>query len=365
MPSAGWTSVCRAFTSRTSVDPWSCPCLTTPALTTPWQFWRPGGTGWRRGEWAWWFQVTNQHGPWEWDTQRTKLWLRALVNFCASKMRLVLHFFTACQIFIHSAQLLLTFLQVTIWFLQDDIMLPQRVRLQLESSLLHPNSLIGSRISRLPQGSTERYTRWINSLTPDQLQTQAFTSHGPTVVMPTWFCSRKLFQKVGPFNEGGKGVPEDLLFFYQHLRQGGSLVRVNECLLVYRYHEEAATHSVTEETMWKLRLDFLQERVLSQWEHFTIWSAGKQGRKLFRSLSPSTQKKVRAFCDVDVKKIKRGFYTYEESQERPKPRVPVLDFREACGPFIICVKLDMTGGELEENLSSLHLKEGIDYYHFS
>uniref|UniRef100_A0A3P9H932 UDP-GlcNAc:betaGal beta-1,3-N-acetylglucosaminyltransferase like 1 n=1 Tax=Oryzias latipes TaxID=8090 RepID=A0A3P9H932_ORYLA len=247
----------------------------------------------------------------------------------------------------------------------DDIMLPQRVRLQLESSLLHPNSLIGSRISRLPQGSTERYTRWINSLTPDQLQTQAFTSHGPTVVMPTWFCSRKLFQKVGPFNEGGKGVPEDLLFFYQHLRQGGSLVRVNECLLVYRYHEEAATHSVTEETMWKLRLDFLQERVLSQWEHFTIWSAGKQGRKLFRSLSPSTQKKVRAFCDVDVKKIKRGFYTYEESQERPKPRVPVLDFREACGPFIICVKLDMTGGELEENLSSLHLKEGIDYYHFS
>lgn len=37
MPSAGWTSVCRAFTSRTSVDPWSCPCLTMPAqCVTPW-----------------------------------------------------------------------------------------------------------------------------------------------------------------------------------------------------------------------------------------------------------------------------------------------------------------------------------------
>ena len=46
------------------------------------------------------------------------------------------------------------------------------------------------------------------------------------------------------------------------------------------------------ETIWKLRVDFLQERVLSQWESFTIWNAGKQGRKLYRSLSPANQKKV-------------------------------------------------------------------------
>ncbi|XP_037546115.1 UDP-GlcNAc:betaGal beta-1,3-N-acetylglucosaminyltransferase-like protein 1 [Nematolebias whitei] len=247
----------------------------------------------------------------------------------------------------------------------DDIMLPQRVRLQYEASLLRPNFLIGCRVQRLPEGSTERYTRWINSLTQDQLVTQVYTSHGPTVVMPTWFCSRRLFLKVGLFDEGGKGVPEDLLFFYQLLRQGGSLFRVDQSLLVYRYHEKATTHSVTEETIWKLRVDFLQERVLSQWENFTIWNAGKQGRKLYRSLNPINQKKVKAFCDVDANKIQKGFYTYEESEERPKPKVPILHYKDATSPFIICVKLDMTGGVLEENLNSLQLKEGTDCYHFN
>ncbi|XP_071783839.2 queuosine-tRNA galactosyltransferase isoform X2 [Centroberyx gerrardi] len=247
----------------------------------------------------------------------------------------------------------------------DDVMLPQRVRLQYEASVLHPDSLIGCGVRRIPEGSTERYTRWINTITQDQLTTQVYTSHGPTVVMPTWFCSRSWFQRVGPFDEGGKGVPEDLLFFYQSLRRGGGVARVDHCLLVYRYHEKAATHSVLEETIWNLRVDFLQERVLSQWESFTIWNAGKQGRKLYRCLNPANQKKVKAFCDVDENKIQKGFYTYEESKERPKPKIPVLHYKEASSPFIICVKLDMTGGVLEENLKSLQLREGADYFHFN
>ncbi|XP_068995803.1 queuosine-tRNA galactosyltransferase isoform X1 [Embiotoca jacksoni] len=247
----------------------------------------------------------------------------------------------------------------------DDVMSPQRVRLQYNVSLLHPNALVGCRVQRVPEGSTERYTRWINTLSQEQLITQVYTSHGPTVVMPTWFCSRKWYLKVGPFDERGKGVPEDLLFFYQSLRQGGRLFRVDRCLLIYRYHEKAATHSVTEETIWKLRVNFLQERVLSQWENFTIWNAGRQGRKLYRCLSPTNQKKVKAFCDVDENKIQKGFYTYEESKERPKPRIPILHYSKASAPFVICVKLDMTGGVLEEKLDSLQLKEGTDYFHFN
>ncbi|XP_030636262.1 queuosine-tRNA galactosyltransferase [Chanos chanos] len=247
----------------------------------------------------------------------------------------------------------------------DDIMLPQRVRLQYERAILHPNAIVGCQVRRIPEGSTERYTRWINSLSPEQLLTQVYTSHGPTVVMPTWFCSRDWYQKVGPFDEGGKGVPEDLLFFYESLCRGGGVIRLNQCLLLYRYHPHAATHSVLEDTIWNLRVDFLQQKVINQWNSFTIWNAGKQGRKLYRSLSPANQKKVKAFCDVDENKIKKGFYTYEESKERPKPKIPVLHFKESSPPYIVCVKLDMTGGALEENLLSLQLKEGVDYYHFN
>lgn len=43
-----------------------------------------------------------------------------------------------------------------------------------------------------------------------------------------------------------QGVPEDLLFFYQHLRKGGGVLRVDQTLLLYRYHPHAATHSVLE-----------------------------------------------------------------------------------------------------------------------
>ncbi|XP_077183700.1 queuosine-tRNA galactosyltransferase isoform X4 [Paroedura picta] len=199
----------------------------------------------------------------------------------------------------------------------DDVMMPQRIRLQWEVAIQHPKSIVGCQVKREPAEATERYTRWINSLTNEQLVTQVFTSHGPTVIMPTWFCSREWFCHVGKFDEGGKGIPEDLLYFYEHLRKGGEVFRVDQCLLLYRYHPQAATHSVLEETIWTHRLLFLEERILSCWISFTIWNAGKQGRKFFRSLSPTNQKK------------------------------------------------DLTGGQFEENLSQLNLKEGVDYHHFN
>ncbi|XP_061031144.1 UDP-GlcNAc:betaGal beta-1,3-N-acetylglucosaminyltransferase-like protein 1 isoform X2 [Eubalaena glacialis] len=128
----------------------------------------------------------------------------------------------------------------------DDVMMPQRVRLQHAAAVRHPTSIIGCQVRREPPNSTERYTRWINQLAPNQLLTQVFTSNGPTVIMPTWFCSRAWFSHVGPFDEGGRGVPEDLLFFHEHLRKGGGLVRVDQSLVLYRYHPGAATHSVLE-----------------------------------------------------------------------------------------------------------------------
>ncbi|XP_039332587.1 queuosine-tRNA galactosyltransferase isoform X3 [Saimiri boliviensis] len=215
----------------------------------------------------------------------------------------------------------------------DDVMMPQRVRLQHQAAVQHPSSV--------------------------------FTSNGPTVIMPTWFCSRAWFSHVGPFDEGGRGVPEDLLFFYEHLRKGGGVIRVDQSLLLYRYHPQAATHSVLEATIWTHRVRFLEEQALPRWAAFTIWNAGKQGRRLYRSLTAANRHKVVAFCDVDEKKIRKGFYCHEDSQERPKPRIPILHFRAARPPFIICVKLDLTGGAFEDNLRSLHLQEGQDFLHFS
>jgi len=246
----------------------------------------------------------------------------------------------------------------------DDVMHSERVERQLEVCQLNQTAIIGSRFHREPENSTERFTQWANSLTPDQLHTQAFTSHGPTVIMPTWFCHRKVYDSVGGFDEGGKGVPEDLIFFYSHLSHGGSLTRVDQDLLMYRFHPQCQTFSVKEETIWKWRVDYLEQQILKDWSHFSIWNAGKQGRKLYRSLSKENQNKVSMFCDVDEKKILKQFYIYEESKDRPKPKVPIVHFTQVIPPVIICIKMNLSGN-FEQNLASLRLKEGRDYIHFN
>jgi glycosyltransferase involved in cell wall biosynthesis len=247
----------------------------------------------------------------------------------------------------------------------DDVMRSDRITEQYTVARAHPEAIVGSCFSREPKKSTERYTRWCNSLTPSQLYTQAFTAFGPTVIKPTWFFARGVFDRAGPFCEDGKGVPEDLLFFYKHLSVGGKVMRIDLPLVMYRYHPHCATHSVHRDTIWKLRVKAIQEFVLCKWSQFTIWNAGKQGRRLFRSLAPENQAKVVAFCDVDSKKLSLGHYIHEESKNIPKPRVPIIHYKDAKPPLLLCIKWDLTGGEFERNLDSLGLKEGEDYYHFS
>lgn len=46
-------------------------------------------------------------------------------------------------------------------------------------------------------------------------------------------------------------------------------------------------------TIWSHRVRFLEERALPHWATFTIWNAGRQGRRLYRSLTPGARAKVR------------------------------------------------------------------------
>ncbi|KAJ8718464.1 hypothetical protein PYW08_002701 [Mythimna loreyi] len=247
----------------------------------------------------------------------------------------------------------------------DDVMHPHRIYLQWKAAKLNQNTLIGSQISRVPENSTPRYTHWANNLTTKQLKIQIYTSNGPTLLMPTWFCHRSVYDRVGGFVETGHGTPEDLLFFYEHLDKGGDIYRVDKELVVYTYHEGAASFSVKREHIWNIQLDRLQNCVIPHWDYFTVWNAGKAGRKLVRSLSPDNLNKVKAFCDVDKNKIGKIVELYCPIERRVITKLPVIHFTEAKPPILICMKLDLTNGEFERNLKSLNLIEGIDYVLFS
>ncbi|VDN51247.1 unnamed protein product [Dracunculus medinensis] len=178
-------------------------------------------------------------------------------------------------------------------------------------------TLFGTNFFRDPAKSTFRYADWANSITGNRLYHQIFTSHGPTLVAPTWFFSRKLYDLVGGFCERyGSGFPEDLEFFYNALRIGCKLHKVEKTLVLYRYHPACASLNVSKEMIWKMRLSQFQELVLSNWKSFTIWNAGKQGKHFFNSLTKENQKKVVAFCDVDAKKIYRGCYEHFDAELR-------------------------------------------------
>ncbi|EEC03387.1 glycosyltransferase, putative, partial [Ixodes scapularis] len=243
----------------------------------------------------------------------------------------------------------------------DDIMHPDRIQKQYEAATRSPPNIVGSRFHRLPEGSTERYSSWANLLGHEKLEVQVFTSHGPTVIMPTWFCSRQVFEAVGGFDERGKGIPEDLIFFYRHLDLGGRVVRVDCDLLTYRYHPQQTTFSISESTIWDVRMERLRRTVLVHWTSFTIWNAGKQGRRFYRSLDPENRRKGTGTC---------------RQQVSPELRCSV------CVTYMLFVGLfqvyfyewdtlwhvllqDLTDGSFEANLASLNLKEGVDYIHFA
>ena len=175
---------------------------------------------------------------------------------------------------------------------------------------------------------------------------------------------RSVFERVGGFSSAGRGHPEDQEFILRHVFEfGGKVFRVDKVLLLYRFHEGCETLGVAESSIWKIRLEFLEKYFLSNWRTFSIWSAGKQGRRLFRDLAGKHQKSVEAFCDVDEKKIGKH-YEYQETKIQPRPKYPIVHFSNVKPPFVVAVKTDLHEGGLEENIRSLNLEEGRDFVHF-
>ncbi len=234
----------------------------------------------------------------------------------------------------------------------DDMMAPGRVGAQLPAAAARPRAIVGCRFDRTPPGSTARYTAWANRLTPAELYTQAYREL--TVINPTWFMARAVFERAGGY-PAGRG--EDLRLFYSHLDAGGELHIVDEVLLTYRYSAGSFSSSVPRRLLFAIRSEALERRVLASWPRFSIWGAGRDGKYFFGCLSPAARARVTAFIDVDVRKVGGSHSRHDAAP------VPIVHFTDAVRPFIVCVAMDRGGG-LEENVRSLGLTEGVDYYHF-
>lgn len=91
--------------------------------------------------------------------------------------------------------------------------------------------------------------------------------------------------------------------------------------------------------IWNLRVERLERVILEKWKKFTIWNAGKQGRKLYNCLTQRNKNKVEAFCDVDINKINQKYIHYDPITRKTEKAIDIVHFREANSPFVICVKM--------------------------
>lgn len=142
--------------------------------------------------------------------------------------------------------------------------------------------------------------------------------------------ARGTFEKVGGYDERYPGIPEDMLFFYKHLRLGGGLFKVDRTLQLYRYHQTSTSGGIHRHTLLQTRARELEETVLKHWKRFSIWGAGRDGKKLFMSFSDnSIRDKVTAFADVDKNKI-NSFYVDIHSNRK----IPIIHYQKIRSPFI-------------------------------
>mmetsp|Transcript_13243 Transcript_13243/g.21567 ORF Transcript_13243/g.21567 Transcript_13243/m.21567 type:complete len:406 (+) Transcript_13243:1108-2325(+) len=243
----------------------------------------------------------------------------------------------------------------------DDVSEPTRIEDQLEACRRFPHSIVGSLFVRIPEDATVRYSRWCNEMSDIDRFHQRFREL--TIVQPTWFIKRHVWQRVGGYPSS---LAEDLRFFYRHLEwcnaneipQEEQLFVVKKPLIQYRHLSGSTSSKTPRKFLFNIKAKAIERDVLSKWDSFTIWGAGRDGKDFFKMLSPETQNKVVAMCDIDPKKIKRGYHN-----KQLKKKIPVVHFSQAKSPIIACVAMDR-GGEFEKNLASLNLKEGVDYFHF-
>ena len=252
----------------------------------------------------------------------------------------------------------------------DDVCQPTRVEKQLEMAKKHKNAIVGSGFTRVPKDSTTFYTDWCNSLTEKQIYLQQYREL--TIIQPTWFFHRRVYERIGGYVEHESKIldlrpdqkkpemtPSDLYFFHRHLDFGGKLIRIDEPLVIYRYVSGSVCSRISRRQLLRARLGPFERRVLRNWKQFTIWGAGRDGKNFYNDLTDESRDKIVAFCDIDEKKIKRGYH-----DSRRRKQVPVVHFSEAKPPIVICVAMGRSGGALEKNIASLGLKEGVDYWHF-
>lgn len=241
--------------------------------------------------------------------------------------------------------------EILIFHDADDVMRPSRVSRTLAAFLDSDVHIVGGVFDRIPKGSTPRYEAYHQRLSTEQLFVHAFRD--APLAFPTVACRRSVWRDIR-FRDG-RNVPEDLHFLYDAMEKGYTLRKLDQPSITgYRYHSEMTSASLHRRLLLQVRVTAFEKIMLIRpnWcDGFSIWGCGRDGKDVFKCLSDGAKTLVKAWGDVDEKKI--GNIVYGS---------PVLHFSQLKPPILCAVAMDRGGG-FETNLASLQLTPGEDYVH--
>jgi glycosyltransferase involved in cell wall biosynthesis len=208
-------------------------------------------------------------------------------------------------------------------FDSDDLMRPQRLERQVQrwkSRGCPVDVMIGCDFDRYPADSTPYYTNWVNSLTDRDMYNQRFREC--TIICPSWMYTRNQFNKIASYvattnrhlsnsydDESStrtssssvtefdrvrgfvessehslatckvKRIPEDLFFFLDHLLLGGSITKVPEVLLTYRYAEGSWALGTSKQDLAQVRVGYLEDWIHKNSSHAAIIESKSKRKK--------------------------------------------------------------------------------------
>lgn len=141
-------------------------------------------------------------------------------------------------------------------------MLPTRLAEQHAAAVAAPDALVGSLWSTIPVAQTP-FTEWHNTLrAPHQMMAYRFRE--VSLPQPTWFMSRAVWDRSGPYPQHCDAI-EDMAFFYAHLRNQGTLVKVPSTLLQYRIHGGQISKRIHRNVLLRVKAEAFSEWALRNW----------------------------------------------------------------------------------------------------
>lgn len=241
----------------------------------------------------------------------------------------------------------------------DDVIHPRRFAEQVK--LLESRadvSMVGTGVRYFPRDEVgwgaRRYERWLNKMNEPGILARDVFVECP-IAHPTMMMRRAVFDEVNGYQ--ANGWPEDYDLVLRLHVAGKRLANVPRVLHFWRESDDRASRTdprYSAGSFRRCKIHYLRESILKDHETVNVWGAGRVGKDFARALAKNAGVRVRAFYDIDPRKIG------QEIQGAPVREARNIE-RDCDGYLLVAVGAPGARELIREQLERAGFEEPRDY----